>query len=105
MAAVTGVAWWRSIEAPGTEAEALPERDRLPSPVLPLVDMRPAGGNEYLGDGLSEELSARLAQIPGCAWLPAHFGVRIQGSQPRRPPHRPGARRAPRARRQRAARS
>ena len=33
--------------------------------VLPLVDMSPAGGNAYLGDGLSEELSARLAQIPG----------------------------------------
>jgi TolB-like protein/Flp pilus assembly protein TadD len=27
--------------------------------------MSPAGGNAYLGDGLSEELSTRLAQIPG----------------------------------------
>ena len=27
--------------------------------------MSPAGGNTYLGDGLSEELSTKLAQIPG----------------------------------------
>ena len=27
--------------------------------------MSPAGGNAYLGDGLSEELSTKLAQIPG----------------------------------------
>jgi len=33
--------------------------------VLPLVDMSPSGGNSYLGDGLSEELSMRLAQVPG----------------------------------------
>lgn len=33
--------------------------------VLPLVDMSPAGGNAYLGDGLAQELSARLARLPG----------------------------------------
>jgi TolB-like protein/Tfp pilus assembly protein PilF/DNA-binding winged helix-turn-helix (wHTH) protein len=33
--------------------------------VLPLVDMSPAGGNAYLGDGLAQELSARLARIHG----------------------------------------
>jgi tetratricopeptide (TPR) repeat protein/DNA-binding winged helix-turn-helix (wHTH) protein len=33
--------------------------------VLPLVDMSPAGGNAYLGDGLAQELSARLARIRG----------------------------------------
>jgi TolB-like protein/Flp pilus assembly protein TadD/DNA-binding winged helix-turn-helix (wHTH) protein len=33
--------------------------------VLPLVDMSPSGGNAYLGDGLAQELSARLARIRG----------------------------------------
>jgi TolB-like protein/Flp pilus assembly protein TadD/DNA-binding winged helix-turn-helix (wHTH) protein len=33
--------------------------------VLPLVDMSPAGGNAYLGDGLAQELAARLARIHG----------------------------------------
>jgi len=33
--------------------------------VLPLVDASPDGKSTYLGDGLAEELSARLARIPG----------------------------------------
>jgi TolB-like protein/DNA-binding winged helix-turn-helix (wHTH) protein/thioredoxin-like negative regulator of GroEL len=33
--------------------------------VLPLVDISPGGHNEYLGDGLAQELSSRLARIPG----------------------------------------
>lgn len=67
MAMVTGFAWWRSIDVPTTVAELAPE----PEPgarsiaVLPLVDMSPAGGNAYLGDGLSEELSTKLAQVTG----------------------------------------
>ena len=33
--------------------------------VLPLADMSPGGGNSYLGDGLAQELSARLGRIHG----------------------------------------
>jgi len=33
--------------------------------VLPLVDLSPAGGNAYLGDGLAQELATRLTRIPG----------------------------------------
>jgi TolB-like protein/Flp pilus assembly protein TadD/DNA-binding winged helix-turn-helix (wHTH) protein len=33
--------------------------------VLPLVDLSPSGGNDYIGDGLAQELSSRLARIPG----------------------------------------
>lgn len=68
MAGVTGFAWWRTLEAPVTAvaSEAEPQVAGPPSvAVLPLVDMSPAGGNSYLGDGLSEELSTRLAQVPG----------------------------------------
>jgi len=68
MATVTGFAWWRSIEGAATAAApAGPPMEPGPRSiaVLPLVDMSPAGGNAYLGDGLSEELSTKLAQIPG----------------------------------------
>jgi tetratricopeptide (TPR) repeat protein/DNA-binding winged helix-turn-helix (wHTH) protein len=33
--------------------------------VLPLIDMSPDGSNAYLGDGLAQELAARLARLPG----------------------------------------
>jgi TolB-like protein/Flp pilus assembly protein TadD/DNA-binding winged helix-turn-helix (wHTH) protein len=33
--------------------------------VLPLVDVSPDGKSGYLGDGLAQELSARLARLPG----------------------------------------
>ncbi|HEX4388442.1 MAG TPA: tetratricopeptide repeat protein, partial [Steroidobacteraceae bacterium] len=33
--------------------------------VLPLVDTSPGGGNAYLGEGLAQELSARLSRIRG----------------------------------------
>jgi TolB-like protein/tetratricopeptide (TPR) repeat protein len=65
MAVVTGVAWWRSIEMGGTEASPQVDTTHPSIAVLPLVDMSPSGGNSYLGDGLSEELSMRLAQVPG----------------------------------------
>jgi len=68
MALVTGFAWWRSIDVP-IDATATTEPPLEPGvrsiAVLPLVDMSPAGGNTYLGDGLSEELSTKLAQVPG----------------------------------------
>jgi TolB-like protein/Flp pilus assembly protein TadD/DNA-binding winged helix-turn-helix (wHTH) protein len=67
MSGVTGFAWLRSLEQeqpPAQEGTAAP--DGAPSvAVLPLVDMSPGGGNDYLGEGLSEELSTRLAQVPG----------------------------------------
>lgn len=68
MAAVTGFAWWRSLDAPLSAADSAPpplEPGARSIAVLPLVDMSPAGGNAYLGDGLSEELSTKLAQVPG----------------------------------------
>jgi len=40
--------------------------------------MSPAGGIDYLGDGLSEELSLRLAQVPACG-SPRELRLRVQG--------------------------
>jgi TolB-like protein/Tfp pilus assembly protein PilF/DNA-binding winged helix-turn-helix (wHTH) protein len=65
MAAVTGFAWWRTIDSPADATRDQPKPGPPSIAVLPLVDMSPGGGSEYLGDGLSEELSTRLAQIPG----------------------------------------
>ncbi|MDH5176465.1 MAG: tetratricopeptide repeat protein [Gammaproteobacteria bacterium] len=67
MAAITGFAWWRSIDVPAPVAEVAPgpEPGARSIAVLPLVDMSPEGGNAYLGDGLSEELSTKLAQVAG----------------------------------------
>jgi TolB-like protein/Tfp pilus assembly protein PilF len=65
MAGVTGFAWWRSIQTPVADVSPAPDPGVPSIAVLPLVDMSPGQGNEYLGDGLSEELSMRLAQVPG----------------------------------------
>jgi TolB-like protein/Flp pilus assembly protein TadD/DNA-binding winged helix-turn-helix (wHTH) protein len=68
MAAVTGFAWWRSIDTPVSPAEATEPTGASAPPsvaVLPLVDLTPKGDTAWLGDGLSEELSTRLAQVPG----------------------------------------
>ena len=63
MACVTGYAWWRSIDTSSRPPPLEPGDASVA--VLPLVDMSPAGGITFLADGLSEELSAALAQIPG----------------------------------------
>jgi TolB-like protein/tetratricopeptide (TPR) repeat protein/DNA-binding winged helix-turn-helix (wHTH) protein len=68
MAGVTGFAWWRSLASATDPLDAAllePEAGVKSIAVLPLVDMSPGGGNGWLGDGLSEELSTRLAQVPG----------------------------------------
>jgi TolB-like protein/DNA-binding winged helix-turn-helix (wHTH) protein/Flp pilus assembly protein TadD len=68
MMGVTGFAWWQTIaeskgQAPVTASAAEPATASVA--VLPLVDMTPGGGNQYLGDGFAEEISAQLAQVPG----------------------------------------
>jgi TolB-like protein/predicted Zn-dependent protease len=65
MAAVTGFAWWRTIE--NAPLELLTGGPAFASiAVLPLVDMSPAAAtSDYLGDGLSEELSSQLAKVSG----------------------------------------
>jgi len=68
MAAVTGYAWWRTIEADQAVAQSASKRlepSAQSIAVLPFVDMSPTGEAGYLGDGLSEELSSDLAKLPG----------------------------------------
>lgn len=67
MAAVTGFAWWHTIEQQAPDQAALPrlEPSAQSIAVLPFVDMSPGGESAYLGDGLSEELSSDLSKLPG----------------------------------------
>ncbi len=57
------------LRTPRPEAARPPEAVVVQPPrtiaVLPLADMSPGGGNSYLGDGLAQELSARLGRIHG----------------------------------------
>ena len=66
IAVVSAAAWWasredRELRGP-TSVVVQPDRTIA---VLPLIDISPGGGNEYLGDGLAEELSHHLARVPG----------------------------------------
>ena len=72
--------------------------------VLPLADMSPGGGNSYLGDGLAQELSARLARIHGLRVASRTSVVSLQGPRRGRAHHRPAPGGAAHPRRQRAAR-
>ena len=50
--------------APATAASVIVQPPHTIA-VLPLVDVSPGDGNTYLGEGLAQELSARLARIHG----------------------------------------
>ena len=79
MAAVTGLAWWRSLQQ-ATDAGQQGRPAFASIAVLPLVDMNPSGADgAYLGDGLSEELSARLAQVPGLRVAARTSAFRFKG--------------------------
>jgi TolB-like protein/tetratricopeptide (TPR) repeat protein/DNA-binding winged helix-turn-helix (wHTH) protein len=86
MAGVTGLAWWRSIairEPAGQSSEVLPARAIA---VLPFADVTRDGARDYVGDGLTEEISARLALIPGLRVVPpaSAFAFRGRTMDPRK---------------------
>jgi class 3 adenylate cyclase/TolB-like protein/tetratricopeptide (TPR) repeat protein len=64
--------FWREIPVPGTGrtlgallAPQAPGPDANSIAVLPFVNLSGDPANDYLGDGLAEELANRLARIPG----------------------------------------
>lgn len=64
--------YWREIPVPGTDRtlgalllKADPERPANAIAVLPFVNLSGDPANDYLGEGLAEELAHRLAKIPG----------------------------------------
>ena len=67
LAVALGATWWRIVASP--EVNPVTPSDRSPSAasiaVLPFVDMSPERDQEYLGDGIAEEILNLLAQVPG----------------------------------------
>jgi serine/threonine-protein kinase len=50
--------------------------------VLPFADMSPNGDHEYLGDGIAEEISTRLAQIEGLRVAARTSAFQFKGTSP-----------------------
>jgi TolB-like protein/DNA-binding winged helix-turn-helix (wHTH) protein/Tfp pilus assembly protein PilF len=65
LAAAVGATWWRTGSMPETLVETVPAQPPLAASiaVLPFVDMSPAGDQEYLADGIAEEILNLLAQV------------------------------------------
>ena len=59
--------WWHFAEQRGELEPEPPANPALPRSiaVLPFEDMSPEGDQDYLGDGIAEEILNQLAQIPG----------------------------------------
>jgi len=86
MAGVTGLAWWHSLATQSAltqPATAVPTRTIA---VLPLDDHSPTGGSPYVAVGLTEELAALLARVPGLRVAPPRlaFDKKIRGSDSRK---------------------
>ena len=67
LAVAVGATWWRS-GAPPKGNPVVPSDWTPPAAsiaVLPFVDMSPERDQEYLGDGIAEEILNLLAQVPG----------------------------------------
>ena len=79
MAGVTGIAWWKSIETreAASRAAALPKHWTIA--VLPFVDLTPSEGGTRVGDGLTVEISAHLARIPGLRVVPPASAFEFKG--------------------------
>ena len=79
MAGVTGLAWWRSIvdrEADSQSAMAPPARAIA---VMPFADLTQVRGGAPVGDGLTEEISVNLAQLPGLRVVPPATAFQFRG--------------------------
>jgi TolB-like protein/DNA-binding winged helix-turn-helix (wHTH) protein/Flp pilus assembly protein TadD len=74
------VRWWMDDPATSNTALTLAQPERTIA-VLPLMDLSPEGGNQYLGDGLAEELAYRLATIPGLRVASSTSAFAFKGRQ------------------------
>jgi TolB-like protein/Flp pilus assembly protein TadD/DNA-binding winged helix-turn-helix (wHTH) protein len=79
MAGVTGLAWWKSIATREAVSQAAALPKQLAIAVLPFIDLTPNGGGTQVGDGLTVEISARLARIPGLRVVPPAAAFEFKG--------------------------
>jgi TolB-like protein len=83
LAVAIGATWWRSGAPP--EGSPEPPAERQPPAasiaVLPFVDMSPEGDQEYLGDGIAEEILNLLAQVPGLTVIARTSSFSFKGQQ------------------------
>lgn len=80
--ALGGMWWWMTITADRAEQPAVAEAGRAASiAVLPFDDMSSSGDQEYLADGVAEEILNLLAQIPDLTVIArtSSFSLKGQG--------------------------
>jgi TolB-like protein/DNA-binding winged helix-turn-helix (wHTH) protein/tetratricopeptide (TPR) repeat protein len=83
LALALGATWWRAGQAPGSTAEQ-PAGDSPAAAsiaVLPFADMSPDGGQEYLADGIAEEILNLLAQVPELTVIARTSSFSFKGQQ------------------------
>lgn len=83
LAVAVGATWWRAGAPP--EGNPAAPSDREPPAasiaVLPFTDMSPEGDQEYLGDGIAEEILNLLAQVPGLTVIARTSSFSFKGQQ------------------------
>ncbi len=80
--AIAGSWWWTTSRQPGSHAEQpdIAETTALKSiAVLPFANSSGDAGNDYLSEGLSDELRDRLAEVPGLRVVARSSSIRFRG--------------------------
>jgi TolB-like protein/DNA-binding winged helix-turn-helix (wHTH) protein len=83
LAAAVGATWWRLGSMPETMVETVSAQPPLAASiaVLPFVDMSPAGDQEYLADGIAEEILNLLAQVRDLTVIARTSSFSFKGQQ------------------------
>ena len=83
LAVAVGATWWRAAAPPVGDPVTPPdwEPPAASIAVLPFTDMSPEGDQEYLGDGIAEEILNLLAQVPDLAVIARTSSFSFKGQQ------------------------